>query len=412
MFSVHWVQHPVGHGGFHTGVARIGGRELSWVYDCGSRATQGLETLLKCWSETRCDPVDWLFISHFDADHVSGLQTLLHPARVRQVMLPYVNDDEMVVSLLHAIVRDRLDRPMTELFADPTGFFRARGVERVVYVGPGGEGGGEAATFEPDGPRRDGDWIVDMKPGGLKPLGSRRGAHDGEVPANGVVLPDAELWPGGGEMIVEYSGVGIRFVPYRAPIAPSAAGGMLHRLATLLGMPASGTPPIGLGAMALAAAKLAMTEAGRQSLVALHKAHVGSSNRASMSLLTIPVASPIYQTYWSVQGGHRWEDGSGQPGWLNTGDAELLASADLNDWEARYRPYLKDVHVLSLPHHGSDYNSNSSLYRLAPDAILTAQVKHLAVNHPGPSTKVAAGRRLVRVTGRADTSVDMHFEAV
>ncbi|HBQ34396.1 MAG TPA: hypothetical protein DD739_17350 [Ochrobactrum anthropi] len=55
--------------------------------------------MLNSWVLQNSSPVDWLFISHFDTDHVSGLETLLSGTIVDNVMVPYVNDDQLAFSV-------------------------------------------------------------------------------------------------------------------------------------------------------------------------------------------------------------------------------------------------------------------------------------------------------------------------
>lgn len=89
MISIHWVQHPIGHGGFHTGhLSDETGATFNWAFDCGSRRTSKFDDYLELWTSHRHSTLDWLFISHFDTDHVSGLDTLMSRSVVRDVMVP------------------------------------------------------------------------------------------------------------------------------------------------------------------------------------------------------------------------------------------------------------------------------------------------------------------------------------
>jgi len=132
MLSIEWVQHAVGHGGFHTGRAETNrSAPFTWIFDCGSRRTTRFNEYLRTWIRTHPEPVDWLFISHFDTDHVSGLETLMARAKVQDVMVPYVNEHELTVALLEEINRDRVEHWFTDLVADPASDLLSRGAERV-----------------------------------------------------------------------------------------------------------------------------------------------------------------------------------------------------------------------------------------------------------------------------------------
>src|SRR4051794_17742211 len=115
MCRIKWIQHAVGHGGFHTAQVFTGwdaqsvgaGPSFTWVFDCGSRRTSKFDDYLRVWTRLNPQPIDWLFISHFDLDHVSGLDVLMSRNVVRDVMVPYVNERELAYSFLEEIRRDR-----------------------------------------------------------------------------------------------------------------------------------------------------------------------------------------------------------------------------------------------------------------------------------------------------------------
>jgi glyoxylase-like metal-dependent hydrolase (beta-lactamase superfamily II) len=142
MCRVHWIQHAVGHGGFHTGqiYSGAGSRmmeeqpDFTWIFDCGSRAYSKLDAFLRLWTRRQGRPVDWLFISHFDFDHVSGLDELMSRSVVNDVMVPYVNEDELAYTLLEEIGRANVAPAFVSLVADPASFFLTRGAARVTFL--------------------------------------------------------------------------------------------------------------------------------------------------------------------------------------------------------------------------------------------------------------------------------------
>ncbi|TSD83626.1 hypothetical protein FFK22_036860 [Mycobacterium sp. KBS0706] len=63
MLKVDWIQHAVGHGGFHTGSASVDSdTKFNWIFDCGSRSTSKLDIFLQDWTKQNQKPIDWLFI--------------------------------------------------------------------------------------------------------------------------------------------------------------------------------------------------------------------------------------------------------------------------------------------------------------------------------------------------------------
>lgn len=82
--------------------------------------------------------LDLLIISHLVEDHVNGIPRLLDKTHVRFVMLPYFNEDELLV----AVARSRSDNPRyLEFLADPVTYLASRIKDKVVIVRGQGEGG-------------------------------------------------------------------------------------------------------------------------------------------------------------------------------------------------------------------------------------------------------------------------------
>ena len=205
---------------------------------------------------------------------------------------------------------------------------------------------------------------------------------------------------------------GLRLKPYRAPIIAHLRRSLIVALKSLVDttvIPLASRP--GLGGLAYAVANYARTQANRHALRALFKAYAGSSNRSSLSLLSEPIVHNEEKTSWDIQRPDCWSHGSGVPAWINTGDAELLASGDLADWQRNYTSELPRVKALALPHHGSDKNSGAKFAALCSDAVLAAHVKSKSSKHPGSAVITAAGRRLTRVTEDPGSKLIMAFRA-
>lgn len=408
MFEVGWTQHPVGHGGFHTGLAKAsGGASFRWIFDCGARTSSKLDNYLGTWTHHHGQPVDWLFISHFDTDHVSGLDTLMLNADIRNVMVPYVNERELAYLLLDEIGRGRLSWSLVELLADPAQYFLSRGAARVTFLGGPGE---TDAGFEegPRGPDVDGDtWQIKISP---FPQLVRISNQQVE---GGVRASDVQTIAAASCAIDVFQGNwGIRLKPYRAPIERHAHCGLLKAIAAKVAGAAVSKPAVGLGRLAYAIAQHARTATGRADLRGVFKSHAGSSNRSSLSLLSHPWshrAKP--ECRWYVNSHFHFEAGLGLPAWLNTGDAELLDTDDLVDWATAYAAELGEVRVASLPHHGSDKNSDAAFQLACPKALFTAQVRDGSKKHPGAYVAAIAGSKLHPVTSEPISKIEMSFIA-
>ena len=90
---------PIGQGNF--AVERFAGseRNINIVFDCGTRSKIKLEERIGNVLPS-CAIIDKVFISHLDDDHVNGLQYLLKNYRVNEVYLPYLTEEERVLTRL------------------------------------------------------------------------------------------------------------------------------------------------------------------------------------------------------------------------------------------------------------------------------------------------------------------------
>ena len=414
MFLVDWIQHAAGHGGFHSGRASVGpDAGFNWIFDCGAKNASKLETLVQTWTMRNQEPVHWLFISHFDADHVSGLDTLMSRTIIRDVMVPYVNERELVLQLLYEVNRGNLQRTFFELVADPGAFFLSRGAERVTFLQGSRRFGTDpdVTPSRPRDPESQSGWRTEISPVS-KPLSAPRGFQGPLKSASRIQLVEGPC-----KITVVHGSERLCLKPYRSLIGHNTHQGLMAdlqsvvRKATLM----KGRP--GLGDLAFAIAHHARTAAGRKALQILFAKHVASSNRSSLSLLSTPLLQSEMSAHWHVSqpqftvgdNSTGWSRGTGA--WMNTGDAELLLPSDLGDWEANYRSDLANVRVLALPHHGSDKNSDGTLQNLCPAALLVAHTRAGARKHPGAEVSNFAGSRLALVTGEPGTAVHMRLLA-
>lgn len=85
--------HSVGNGTFKTGLIFNCYDEnvFKWVYDCGSTSFSTLDRILKKITTLSCwhNYIDMLVLSHFDNDHVNGVEELLKHNHIKSLVLPY-----------------------------------------------------------------------------------------------------------------------------------------------------------------------------------------------------------------------------------------------------------------------------------------------------------------------------------
>lgn len=142
-------QHPVGQGLFHSGRIDFEGRiPFRYVYDCGkyAAAKDDWPNLVgPVVTEYARRPLDALFISHFDVDHINGLTALLEGfGGATRAFLPYLSPPARLMVAAHDLARGAsLDRDHLEFLGDPAEWLLRRGVELVNYV---------RGDIEPGGP--------------------------------------------------------------------------------------------------------------------------------------------------------------------------------------------------------------------------------------------------------------------
>lgn len=89
---------PIGQGLFSCGAVGhfLDPQSFRWVYDCGTVSKRyhlwnAVDHLHRCWSGGALRPrIDLVAISHFDQDHVNGLETLLARFDVQRLLIPYL----------------------------------------------------------------------------------------------------------------------------------------------------------------------------------------------------------------------------------------------------------------------------------------------------------------------------------
>ncbi len=150
---------PVGQGGFYTAmIAMKENPPFTLVYDCGSLSTyrdSTAESPIESAVGSFCPrlagrPIDMLVISHFDADHVNGLDLLLPRGGggAVQVFIPYLLPLERMLAAL------RYDDEKDEYYqflASPITWLTERGVKQVIVVGGSDDDNNQGTEIpEPD----------------------------------------------------------------------------------------------------------------------------------------------------------------------------------------------------------------------------------------------------------------------
>ncbi len=134
--------HPVGQGAFYS--EQFYGEDGSGfriVYDCGTKTSKEKVDPVTVVQNAFKDykPIEILFISHFDKDHVSMIKELLKQCTIKRVVLPLLPVEETAV--LQAHYRHEGNTIGEHLLAEPAEFLK--GETRVLRVEPTENGGNE-----------------------------------------------------------------------------------------------------------------------------------------------------------------------------------------------------------------------------------------------------------------------------
>ncbi|EFL89441.1 MBL fold metallo-hydrolase [Ahrensia sp. R2A130] len=407
-------QLPVGQGGFAImSLTTPNEEEFHFIYDCGSDPVRNTERLIpdvKAWCGGH---VDALFISHFDADHVDGLDRLLENIKIETVFIPYLSPVQQALVFIGG--DGTSSGSLREIAVNPATWFGRRGVDRIVRVRGAEDGSEDEPPREP--PTLDPDAFADGSKLGPSDV-DRRYKLMTSIPLERATadLSDAEpddaeqsiLGFGGSVLISDgqqpLDWTLLPFVPDRTKTADFP--NFENAFKTIVGAHS----PKRSGSSRDSRLKAALQCRTCRSKMKAAYANIGRGlggarhNGVSMSLYSGPVT--FSAGTWTVSGwqgtSRRLRDLGDHPGWIAAGDAPLSTTKSMREWTSFFGHRLKACSVLVLPHHGAASSFNKDL--LTPPSIsayVAAAGRPSQYRHPSASVCKAvrnASRRLIHVT--------------
>ncbi len=118
------IIHPIGQGGFYTETLSDGEKVVNIVYDCGGFGNGGqkkmnnyLDSYLTTIDGNKKE-IEAVFISHFHADHVNGLQYLLENANVKYLFIPQLTEDVLIEAIVYNFSTIGMDNSTNRYLVD------------------------------------------------------------------------------------------------------------------------------------------------------------------------------------------------------------------------------------------------------------------------------------------------------
>ncbi len=359
--EVRLEQHAVGQGGLFSGTLKSPGKSFRWVFDCGSNQTDSLSREVACVAAG--GDIDILFLSHLDSDHVSGIDLLLSRVKVREVVLPYLNEETLLLTLVMEAGKDTLSGVFVDALNDLASWFGSRGVETVTFVRgtEDDDDGDEEGPKLPDAPKKPegagerewiGRWTTICLPGPALPvhenLGSKK-AQVQQVEHGAVVTLTADIlnW-----VWIPY----VQEPPARLLVAFKAA--LQSEFGTV------DTKRI---------ASTAKSPAVREKLRNCYDSLWIDHNLISMTLYAGPLDSSWKRSRlnWNININvrHSFENLHSMA-WMFTGDSHLNRARRRKKFIKFYEKYVGMIGVYMLPHHGSLHNHSREVLEAMSNLVL------------------------------------------
>jgi hypothetical protein len=152
MVSQNFTIHPIGQGLFYSGEIKLNDRSVfKMIFDCGS-VSKGANKEPLLYRNTHFSgsdkDLDLLVISHFDADHVNQIKTVVeNDIKIKKLVMPFVTFEERLFLALKHIAQPGSNVGTASFIIDPLGTLGSNlGEDGEVFIITSGDGpipGGE-----------------------------------------------------------------------------------------------------------------------------------------------------------------------------------------------------------------------------------------------------------------------------
>lgn len=421
------IQHPVGHGFFHSATISFNKSKFNYVYDCGGdQARKRVHHYLRTLDDGE---IDALFISHLHADHVNALDQLLPDVQLKSVFLPYISNTELILLAIESLASGESDSVYLTFLQDPVQWLKNRGAQQVTEIrgGPTGETPFHEALVLPPGGENEREQPTRLSivpyPPDLNFLDSHGGTSALKEP--GIRSHDRIIDHRLGFTLVSNQ----RPVWLLIPFVQQAPQDGLNRFLQELRKTISNSQDRLLLRMShqhrFWKEALANSDFRTKLRYAYQKVHT-DFNRTSLCLYSgcgqlpdkrieyhvrFPMKLPAFPYASEFCCAHfpRCNYRPENYAWLGTGDAALNDRHVLKSLQQHYSGLFDTIHTLCLPHHGSRYNTGPELLRLINPIVAISACRQSDPSHPHPSVideVVGQGCTPIQVTANEETQFE------
>jgi hypothetical protein len=416
------IQHAVGQGFFHTAMVESVDGTFRYVYDCGAtpKYRKSLDAAIRAYrtSIEVTRRLDVLFISHAHADHVNGIARLLKGLDVDTIMLPLLTVEERLIAFARsasespALVNDAFYR---HFIADPAAALAQFAPRQILFVGRDTLGGGAPGSTGEIGPYDEsgGDRIGGQPhaEGGprWKLVGRGAALHQSTVTSKGKTEPVNVA------TVLDTRGIAIDvcmnsnfwlLAPYVDKGLTTGKRLFLREISERLKLSIAKLSHV-------PALKELLGDKDKITIIAkCYEKIAHDLNATSLCLYSGPSSiqhrDNIQLSYFTDENIY-WKGVYDRIGWLGTGDATLRQRKHRENFVNHFRVLLSNVRTMTLPHHGSDKNSDEKLLEsVNPYLCVASADRYSNWHHPGSTiVQILASRHIpmALVTGTATTEL-------
>jgi len=431
--------HAVGHGTFLTGVvADDEGTKFSWVYDCGSKRSEPLKKALagmESWVDWP-DTIDMLILSHFDDDHVNGIEELLRKRRVGSLILPYSDWQQRLRNAAIGGLKG-MSSSTAHMQLDPIGWLESRDlgqrIDRLLLIRGGGGSDQDAPPpgpfFLPSGPQSN--LNDDERPGGEMSVNLASDLRMNDVMASTVMQVHSMRH----QRPMQIDSLPMEFMFYNAELSGSELGIIQSiggkTVARKSGLPLSQVRKDvekTIGALGLAYPFASLVPDWRAKLKACYQMHFGSTGKSRnnislcMNVRPLPMDGTVEpcgffpvdladEVYIIETEEQEADFDFSRPAVLYTGDLKInkqvISAMQTHFGISRWN----QIGVTQVPHHGSEHSWEAgNAARLAPSAFVHCAPGSAA--HPHAHVRGdLAGLQVFTADYSKSVTLDYHFWA-